>query len=157
MTPFRPVYGRDPPPLLRYGSDSTSVLAMHQLLQERDLILNELKDHLCRAQSKMKSFANAHRHAVQFKVGDFVYLKLHPYRLRSLARRNEKFSARYFSPYKVLQQIGPIAYKLELPSSATIHPVFHDSYLKQALGSTDLCQSLPPSLANDLEWLVEPN
>ncbi|RVW58010.1 hypothetical protein CK203_113086 [Vitis vinifera] len=94
----------------------------------------------------MKSFADAHCHAVQFKVGDFVYLKLHPYRLRSLARRNEKFSTRYFSPYKVLQQIGPIAYKLELPSSATIHPVFHDSYLKQALGSTDLCVRQSPNI-----------
>ena len=31
-TPFRAVYGRDPPPLLRFGSDSTSVLAMDQLL-----------------------------------------------------------------------------------------------------------------------------
>ena len=41
-TPFQAVYGRDPPPLIRFGSDSTSVLAVDQLLQERDLILNEL-------------------------------------------------------------------------------------------------------------------
>ena len=57
-TPFQAVYGRDPPLLLRFGSDSTSVLAVDQLLQERDLILNELKDHLCCAQSKMKSFVS---------------------------------------------------------------------------------------------------
>ena len=69
MTPFRAIYGRDPPPLLRYRSDSTSVLAVDQLLQERDLILNELKDHLCCAQSKMKSSADAHRRAIQFALG----------------------------------------------------------------------------------------
>ena len=139
-TPFRAVYGRDPPPLIRFGSDSTSVLAVDQLLQERDLILNELKDHLCCAQSKMKSSADAHRRAVQFEVGDFVYIKLRPYRLRSLAKRpNEKLSPRYFGPYKVVQQIGPVAYRLELPSSTTIHPVFHVSQLKPALGSADLC------------------
>ncbi|RVW54084.1 Transposon Tf2-8 polyprotein [Vitis vinifera] len=129
-TPFRAVYGRDPPPLIRFGSDSTSVLAMDQLLQERDLILNELKDHLCCAQSKMKSSANAHRRAVQFEVEDFVYIKLRPYRLRSLAKRpNEKLSPRYFGPYK----------------------------LKRALGSVDLCQPLSSILAEDLEWLVEPD
>lgn len=85
-TPFRAVYERDPPPLIRFGSDSTSVLAVDQLLQERDLILNELKDHLCCAQSKMKASADAHRRAAQFEVGDFVYIKLRPYRLRSLAK-----------------------------------------------------------------------
>ncbi|RVW39687.1 Transposon Tf2-8 polyprotein [Vitis vinifera] len=157
-TPFRAVYGRDPPPLIRFGSDSTSVLAVDQLLQERDLILNELKDHLYCAQSKMKSSADAHRRAVQFEVGDFVYIKLRPYRLRSLAKRpNEKLSPRYFGPYKVVQQIGPVAYRLELPSSTTIHLVFHVSQLKRALGSADLCQPLSPILVEDLEWLVEPD
>ena len=104
----------------------------------------------------MKSSADAHSRAVQFEVGDFVYIKLHPYRLRSLAKRpNEKLSPRYFGPYKVVQQIGPVAYRLELPSSTTIHPVFHVSQLKRALGSADLCQPLSPILAEDLEWLVE--
>ena len=56
-----------------------------------------------------------------------------------------------------MQQIGPVVYRLELPSSTTIHPVFHVSQLKRALGSTDLCQPLSPILAEDLEWLVEPD
>ena len=104
----------------------------------------------------MKSSANVHHHAMQFEVGDFVYLNLRHYRLRSLARRpNEKLSPWYFGPYKVVQQIGLVVYKLELPSSTTIHPVFHVSQLKWALGSVDLCQPLSPSLADDFEWLVE--
>ncbi|RVW35112.1 hypothetical protein CK203_085924 [Vitis vinifera] len=157
-TPFRAVYGRDPPPLIRFGSDSTSVLAVDQLLQERDLILNELKDHLCCAQSKMKSSADAHHRAVQFEVGDFVYIKLRLYCLCSLAKRpNEKLFPRYFGPYKVVQQIGPVAYRLEFPSSTTIHPMFHVSQLKRALGSADLCQPLSLILVEDLEWLVEPD
>ena len=129
---------------------------MDQLLQEHDLILNELKDHLYCDRSKMKSSADAHCRAVQFEVGDFVYLKLRPFHLRSLAKRpNEKLSLQYFGPYKVVQQIGSMAYKLEFPCSTTIHPVFHVSQLKQALGSIDLCQPLSLILADDLEWLVE--
>ena len=54
-----------------------------------------------------------------------------------------------------MKQLGPVAYKLKLPSSAIIHPVFHVSQLKRALGSADLCRPLSPILAEDLEWLVE--
>ena len=57
----------------------------------------------------------------------------------------------------MVQQIGPVAYELELPSSTSIHPVFHVSQLKRALGSADLCQPLSPILTEDLEWLVEPD
>ena len=66
------------------------------------------------------------------------------------------FSPRYFGPYKIVQHIGPIAYKLELPSSASIHSVFHVSQLKHALGDGISSQPLSPMLDAELEWLVEP-
>ena len=55
----------------------------------------------------------------------------------------------------MIQCIGPVAYKLELPSSTSIHQVFHVSQLKRALGATDQSQPLPPLLDVELEWLVE--
>ncbi|CAA7391023.1 unnamed protein product [Spirodela intermedia] len=54
MTPFKAVYGRDPPTLTRYGSPMSPIDAIDTYLQERDDTLQLLKEHLLAAQSKMK-------------------------------------------------------------------------------------------------------
>lgn len=64
----------------------------------------------------MKDHADKKRYAQEFQVGYLVYLKLQPYVQLSVARRsNHKLSFKYFEPYKILQKVGKMAYKLELP------------------------------------------
>ena len=133
MTPFQVVYGREPPPLLRFEKGAVPVSAVEQQLVERDLILDELKAQLKRAQEVMKKRADGSRRDIKFKAGDWVYVKLQPYRQKSLARRaNEKLAARYYGPYEVEGEVGPVAYKLKLPPHCHLHPVFHVSLLKEA-------------------------
>lgn len=93
----------------------------------------------------MKHQADKGRSEHQFQVGGLVCLKLQPDVQSSLsARANQKLAFKFFGPFKVLQRVGSAAYKLELPSDATIHPVFHVSQLKKAIGVQVVSPDLPP-------------
>ncbi|XP_077228595.1 uncharacterized protein LOC143861576 [Tasmannia lanceolata] len=100
-------------------------------LYDRDHVLRSLKEQLEMAQARMKSQADKHR-----TEREFVYLRLQPYRQSTVAvRSNLKLALKFYGPFQIIQRIGPIAYKLLLPASAKIHPVFHVSCLKKKLGS----------------------
>ena len=58
------------------------------------------------------------------------------------AKKDNKLSPKYYGPYKVLRKIGTMAYKLELPASSRVHPVFHVSCLKKVIGENILFQTI---------------
>lgn len=125
---------------------------------KRDVILDELKAQLLRAQTMMKKWADGERRNVKFQVGDLVYLKLRPYRQRSLpARANEKLAAHYYGLFEIEKEVGPVAYQLKLPPHCRIHPTFHVSQLREAKGAMKATMELPKLLNEDLEMVVEPS
>ena len=84
----------------------------------------------------MKQQAGQHRSERSFDVQDWVFLWLQPYKEMSLkkAKKDNKLLPKNYGPYKVLQNIGTMAYKLKLPASSRVHPIFHVSCLNKVIG-----------------------
>jgi hypothetical protein len=144
LSPFQVMFGKPPPSIPTYVLGSSSVDACDLLLSDREAILALLRKNLTKAQATMKAAADAHRREVNFDVGTWVYVKLQPYRQISLAgNKYSKLSKRFYGPFQILERIGKVAYKLELPSYSKIHNVFHCSVLKPHIG-------LAPNKIDDL-------
>jgi hypothetical protein len=66
-----------------------------------------------------------------FQEGDYVYLKVSPIRGLHRFEVKGKLSPQFIGPFKILERVGEVAYRLELPNQlADVHDVFHISQLK---------------------------
>jgi len=106
----------------------------------------------------MKQWVDQHRSKRSFHVGDWVFLRLQPYKQISLkkAKKDNKLSPKYYGPYKVLQKIGIMACKLELLASSRVHPIFHVSCLKKVIGDKLLVQTVFSKLDEEGKIIFEP-
>jgi hypothetical protein len=116
------------------------------------------RNHLTMAQNRMKQQTDQHHNERSFEVGDWVFLRLQPYKQMSLkeAKKDNKLSPKYYGPYKVLQKIGTMVYKLELPASSRVHLVFHVSCLKKVIGDKIPVQTILQELDEEGKIILEP-
>ena len=75
----------------------------------------------------------------KFEVGERVWLDAKPIQIKGV----RKLTARKLGPYKVIKQISPVNYELDLPKDLRVHPVFHIDRLSPWKGN-EVNGKLPP-------------
>jgi hypothetical protein len=110
------------------------------------------------AQSRQKSYADTRRRQLEFKEGDYVYLKVSPLQGMRRFKVKGKLSPRFIGPFLILKRVGEVAYQLELPDHLSdVHDVFHVSQLKKCLRVPE--EQLPMdelSVWSDLTYMEYP-
>jgi hypothetical protein len=109
-------------------------------------------------QNRIKQQADQHCTEMKFEVGDWVFIKIQPYKQISLKKKNKdnKLAPKNYGPYKVLERIGSMAYKLEFPPSSCIHLVFHVSCLKKVIENKIPLQTIFPEINEEWKIKLEP-
>lgn len=157
MSPYQALYGTKPPMLAEALLPGSLLEGARNTQEAKHAILETVKSNLAKAQARMKYFADQHRQERTLEVGDMVYLKMQPYRHNSLGLHSSlKLHSKYYGPFRVLDRVGQVAYKLLLPASSQIHPVFHISQLKKHLGSHAIPEQGLPLIDDEGRILSEP-
>jgi hypothetical protein len=81
------------------------------------------------AQQRQAAYANQHRRAEQYAVGDKAWLSTANLRIRG--RHPSKLAARFLGPFEVTRVLGDVNVELRLPAHWSIHPRFHVSRLRK--------------------------
>ncbi|GKB88663.1 putative reverse transcriptase domain-containing protein, partial [Tanacetum coccineum] len=91
------------------------------------------------ARDRQKSYADKRRKPLEFSVGDYVLLKVSPWKGVVRFRKKGKLAPRFFGPFKITERIGPVAYRLRLPEELNgVHDTLHMLNLKKCLADPTL-------------------
>jgi hypothetical protein len=94
----------------------------------------------------MKAAHNKQHQQLEFAVGDWAWFRLNQHAAVSVRDSPlSKLAPKYFGPYQVIERLGPVTYRLQLPPHARIHDVFHVAFLKRFDGAAPTAIApLPP-------------
>ncbi|KAI3814081.1 hypothetical protein L1987_18826 [Smallanthus sonchifolius] len=139
MAPFEALYGRKCRSPICWNEIGEAQITGPELIQETSDKILQIRDNIRVARSRQKSYADKRRKPLEFQVGDLVLLKVSPWKGVIRFGKKVKLAHRYVGPFKILERIGKVAYKLELPPALNnVHPTFHVSNLKKCLADENL-------------------
>ena len=132
MAPYEALYGRKCRTPVCWDEVSERKLVGPEIVQVTYDKIKVIRDRLKIAQDRQKSYADNLRRDLEFEVGDMVFLRISPWKGVLRFGKRGKLSPRYIGPYRIVERIGEVAYRLELPSDLDrIHDVFHVSMLRK--------------------------
>ncbi|CAN4119605.1 unnamed protein product [Withania somnifera] len=132
MAPFEALYGRRCRSPIGWFDGFEAKVRSTDLLRDSLNRVRMIRDRPREAQSRQKSYLDRRLRALEFGVGDKVFLRVSPMRGVMRFGRRGKLSPAFIGPYEILERVGDVAYKLALPPTlSSVHPVFHVSMLRR--------------------------
>nr|GEV92581.1 putative reverse transcriptase domain-containing protein [Tanacetum cinerariifolium] len=105
-----------------------------ELVKETTEKISQIKDRLKAARDRQKSYADKWRKPLVFSVGDYILLKVSPWKGIVRFRKKGKLAPRFVGPFEIIEKVGPVAYRLDLPKELNgVHDTFHVLNLKKCL------------------------
>ncbi|GJS42734.1 putative reverse transcriptase domain-containing protein [Tanacetum coccineum] len=129
-----------------------------EIVQETTEKIVQIKQRMQAARDRRKCYADLKRKQMEFQVGDKVMLKVSPWKGVVRFGKRGKLNPRYIGPFKVLEKVGSVAYKLKLPQELSrVHNTFHVSNLKKCHADEPLAVLLDGLHFDDkLQFVEEP-
>ena len=132
MAPYEALYGRRCRTPVCWDEAGEARLLGPEIVQHMAEQVKIIRAKLKAAQDRQKSYADEKHRDVHFDVGDRVFIKVSPWKGVMRFGKNGKLSPRYISPFEILETIGELAYRLELPPELSqLHDVFHICMLRK--------------------------
>jgi hypothetical protein len=119
--------------------------------------LASAKKCLVAAQQRQKRYYDQGHREVSFKIGEEVLLNSKNIHMRTQKGRRStpKLLPKWIGPFKVVQLVGAVSYKLELPPTMKVHPVFHVSLLKPYLSDGRMQPPGPVLIEGEAYFMIE--
>ncbi|GJS93963.1 putative reverse transcriptase domain-containing protein [Tanacetum coccineum] len=137
--PFEPLYGRMCRSPVMWAEVGEGHLIGPELVQETTEKVSQNKDRLKAARDRQKSYADKRRKPLEFSVGDYVLLKVSPWKGVVRFGKKGKLAPRFIGPFEIIKKVGTVAYRLDLPEELNgVHDAFHVSNLKKCLADPTL-------------------
>ncbi|GJZ10067.1 putative reverse transcriptase domain-containing protein [Tanacetum coccineum] len=126
---------------IMWGEVGEGQLIGPELVQETNERISQIKDRLkaCALVISQKSYVDKRRKPLEFSVGDYVLLKVSPWKGMVRFGKKRKLAPRFVGPFEITKKVGPVAYRLDLPRELDgVHDTFHVSNLKKCLADLTL-------------------